>query len=1037
VSGGRSGSELVLGRRGLALVLTFASAFAPVASADSLELPVDIQAGQLADGLKMLQRQTGIDLLYAGNVVSGIESSAVSGNLTTEVALRELLEGTRLASRRASSGAWIIEREATPLPAQPDAAIAEILVVGRRTQNADIRRFENDVQPHVVVTREELSAAHRDDIDQYFANRITANTQVRPAYTSQDGETYSEINLRGLGSEQTLVLVDGRRLPGFPVPYNEFRQSDLNAIPPNAIERIEILTGTAGGIHGFGALGGVVNVILDRDPGLDLHVSQGISSRGDAHRHGFEARFGKSFREERTSFMLFGSRMESDTVLANERGYGVRDRRRTFETDPDFYLFQYRYGDSIRVRSPYRINFETFEVELEPKLVFKPGYGGATLSSHETFLPTGFSGDANALVAELTRNAGNQDFSLPAEDALVDLGSNPHTEALLASVRHGFGPGLEVYADAMLLSSRGVSRGDASSLGVAGSSALIEPTSPVSPFTEFLVVDFPIEGMDFERSKRVETRRYTAGFSAQLPHEWRGTAEFSAGELRYSTKSSSEIPTSLGLILIGDPSDLDTNPFGDWAAFQRAVGSDVYRFEVSLENRTRSRNYSLRLAGPAFSSAAGAATLTLLAERRREEAPAYTEYHEDSSQGPTEARVAARSKDTDSFYAELRAPWFDETAPAVLRGLETQLAVRRDEQRDRFAHEPLSPDTDFVHARFTGTSYTAGAKISPTPWLMLRASYATGEQPPLLFFLNELDPVMTSLPYASDPQRGGTPLGAEGEFLYRGGGLAAIDAALASTTVLGIVLSPLGLDGPKVGLDFSRIRRTRDVLQLSSQEILDNEQAWPERVERAPLTDSDRASGFSAGRVTMLDSRVSNGARLEVDAIDLRVDWPLRFLGGRLRLYADATYHKRNTFEEPFQPDVNRAGYRDGPLKRRANGGFDWSRKHLTFGANLQYFGSYLVLTQGPLADLTNESYERIQGSRQIPSQSYLDLHASWRVPFQDFGVLEELTVDLGVLNALDDSPPRENAYVFSGPGYSRYGDPRQRRFELGLSVRF
>jgi outer membrane receptor protein involved in Fe transport len=366
-----------------------------------------------------------------------------------------------------------------------------------------------------------------------------------------------------------------------------------------------------------------------------------------------------------------------------------------------------------------------------------------------------------------------------------------------------------------------------------------------------------------------------------------------------------------------------------------------------------------------------------------------------------------------------------------------QLAVRRDKQEDVFAEEPRVTDTDFIAAEFTGTTYTAGASISPTSWLMLRGSYATGEQPPPLYALNGIEPAMSTTPYATDPHRGNAPLGSEGEFLFMYGGNPALKTARASTVFLGVVLTPTGLDGPRLALDFSRIRRTRDLLSLSSQEVLAHEDAWPERVGRAPLTDTDRSNGFSAGRVTMFDTRLSNGSTLEVDAIDLHLDWPFQFPGGRMRLYGDATYHKRNVLEAPFQPDENRAGYINGPLRRRANGGFDWSRNQLTLGANLQYFGSYLVLTQGPLAELRNELNEQLQGSSRIPSQSYLDLYATWRAPVRNFGPLEELTVDLGVINVFDEAPARENSFVFNGPSYSRYGDPRQRRFELGLSIRF
>src|SRR5262249_52112985 len=158
-------------------------------------------------------------------------------------ALRQLLSLTDLNARRAESGAWIVEPPAAAPLARPDAVVPEILVTSQRTQNADIRRFENDVQPYTVVTKREVVSAHRDQLDQYFNSRITSNTQAVPPGLTQMGDSLSSIDLRGLGPQNTLVLIDGRRMPQIPASASDFRQTDLDAIPLHAIQRIEVLTG--------------------------------------------------------------------------------------------------------------------------------------------------------------------------------------------------------------------------------------------------------------------------------------------------------------------------------------------------------------------------------------------------------------------------------------------------------------------------------------------------------------------------------------------------------------------------------------------------------------------------------------------------------------------------------------------------------------------------------------------------------------------------------------------------------------------------
>src|SRR5262249_33395330 len=115
-----------------------------IADAGAAPLPttVHIEGGQLSRSLETLEHQTGVELLFDPRVVSGLQAPAIHGNMSTEEALAQLLAGTSLRIRRAQSGAWIVETTSTAPLAQQDALVTEILVIGRRTQNTDIRRTE-------------------------------------------------------------------------------------------------------------------------------------------------------------------------------------------------------------------------------------------------------------------------------------------------------------------------------------------------------------------------------------------------------------------------------------------------------------------------------------------------------------------------------------------------------------------------------------------------------------------------------------------------------------------------------------------------------------------------------------------------------------------------------------------------------------------------------------------------------------------------------------------------------------------------------
>ena len=111
------------------------------------------------------------------------------------------------------------------------------------------------------------------------------------------------VDLRSLGTNRTLVLVNGRRQVG---SNPNTTAVDLNTIPSPMIERLEVITGGASAIYGADAVSGVLNVILKRNfEGLQIDAQAGISSRGDAERYAFSALAGSNFADGRGNIMAF------------------------------------------------------------------------------------------------------------------------------------------------------------------------------------------------------------------------------------------------------------------------------------------------------------------------------------------------------------------------------------------------------------------------------------------------------------------------------------------------------------------------------------------------------------------------------------------------------------------------------------------------------------------------------------------------------------------------------------------------------------
>ena len=173
--------------------------------------------------------------------------------------------------------------------------------------NMDIPRGINDVQAYYVIGRDEIENSGKVDLDDVLRDSLTQNTlsetnaQVDPsALTLQMGAS-SSVNLRGLGSSQTLILINGQRIANFANRGATF-QPDINGIPLAGIERVEVLPGSASALYGGTAVGGVVNVILKRNyQGGQVSTSYQNTFDSDAPIRTINAIYGFSLGRKPTS----------------------------------------------------------------------------------------------------------------------------------------------------------------------------------------------------------------------------------------------------------------------------------------------------------------------------------------------------------------------------------------------------------------------------------------------------------------------------------------------------------------------------------------------------------------------------------------------------------------------------------------------------------------------------------------------------------------------------------------------------------------
>jgi len=149
------------------------------------------------------------------------------------------------------------------------------------------------------------------------------------------------VNLRGLGVNRTLTLVDGHRFPDFPIPLGSaFSFVDLNSIPIAAVDRIEILKDGASAIYGDDAVAGVVNIILKNEyNGADIFNYYGISQRDDYETFHSSLTGGVSHKlwsdDSKLSIVTAFDYFSQSPIDALDRWYAYGDKSKLSPKYPD------------------------------------------------------------------------------------------------------------------------------------------------------------------------------------------------------------------------------------------------------------------------------------------------------------------------------------------------------------------------------------------------------------------------------------------------------------------------------------------------------------------------------------------------------------------------------------------------------------------------------------------------------------------------------------------------------------------------------
>ncbi|QIG79332.1 TonB-dependent receptor domain-containing protein [Stakelama tenebrarum] len=156
-----------------------------------------------------------------------------------------------------------------------------IVVLGSRIPRTELE----GPAPVLVIDADDILRQGYQDIPELMAS-VTQNNGETQSTQSYGANTFTpgakQVDLRGLGPNHTLVLVNGRRIADFPMPYGgNSNVADISNIPIGLIERVEVLSGAASAIYGSDAISGVVNFQLKQEPdGTRIDAQFGLTEDG-------------------------------------------------------------------------------------------------------------------------------------------------------------------------------------------------------------------------------------------------------------------------------------------------------------------------------------------------------------------------------------------------------------------------------------------------------------------------------------------------------------------------------------------------------------------------------------------------------------------------------------------------------------------------------------------------------------------------------------------------------------------------------------
>jgi|GEM_PF-1282173 len=945
----------------------------------------NIQAGTLKQALNQYMKQSGKQIVFLDSHIENIDTQGLSGTLSNENALNQLLRNTQLdITVDKSTGAILVKPKAKESSKQVTSPAEAAITKKQQTSvqnNTDNVEEETEVvtvtgsrifgvapvSPVVTLTSEEFEKrglTSVEDVIKYLPQNFSSTNSSSHLATGAAvfSEGSSSVNLRGLGESETLILVNGKRISNSISSSSRF--TDVSTIPFAAIERVEVITDGASAIYGSDAVAGVVNFILKSDYDGYKITARYENSSNDADGYSIEQSGGISW----DTGNLTASLTLKKTDPINSYKAGLSD-------NIDHRAEGGRFWTRDAIGQPGLLNNGVYFLDNAPGI--NPPI--------RAFIP----GDPSAFAAILPAGDGT---NVGVDDLLyisrADAFNQTGNFNLLSKRSHRFSPTaspeleqtsfhatlLQEITDDIELDITGIySKRENFTERVAHS---VTKGVPESNFYNNFGQDVHVLNYAFYsetdagliRKPNVETdvSRYNiaAGITWDLPYkDWIFDASVSFGadenESGTETLDLQTNPQVWNAIISDDPNEA-LNLFGD-GSVQRANLNDLLTRTQPGKLTSEQEVYSLGLNGTIINYYAGDIKFSTGAERRVETSD-FSERQNNPVSNQTELSNFSPESVNTSYFGELFVPLVSEkmSVPFV-QHFALQLASRYDKYEYEGPFNGVTDRSDFTTKTFSDTTNKVGLLWLPNDELKVTYSWGQAFRAP-----NMLD-LFRENREAPFPFAVRDPLDPDGRlFVFPSatiGGNPDLESQTSVSNVVAFDYNPKWLEGLRLNVVWNETKYDNLIATAisvfgDSTFALENAEQFPSLVER----DAD-------GYLIRYDQFIPRNLSSQIsESLDFQIEYSFNTSVGDFTLGAFATRTIRFESQASVDSDpLDRAGTELGPSKWRSNLTIDWYNEQWSANAKYQYSSSY---------ELTDE----LAVTKDVDSSALLNVQVNYRM---------------------------------------------------------